>query len=82
LIGLPATAKAQAEAPEWLPIHSYGGHSNYNDATFWLIKEIRSDYPKTLTPVQAHAILDKAAQVNLARIKAGYYGPILKLQQP
>ncbi|MFI4976380.1 MAG: AHH domain-containing protein [Caulobacterales bacterium] len=78
LIGLPANAKAQAEAPEWLPIHN-GPHSLYMEATRELILEVRAKFPKDLTPLQARSILEEVARTNRALIMTGSYGEILKI---
>jgi HNH/ENDO VII superfamily nuclease len=77
LIGLPADAKAQAEAPEWLPIH-IGPHAEYCEATQELIAAVRQRFPPNLTPLEARAILDDVASINAWRIRTGAYGRILK----
>jgi hypothetical protein len=78
LIALPADENSQLSASEILPLHRTN-HPNYNNDTLALILSERSTYPKELTPLQAHAIIQDVANINRAKILSGYYNPVMRV---
>ena len=77
LIGLPADEATKKALDDLLPIHKFF-HPKYDMDTQALIDAERRAFPSTLTPLQAHAILQTVAMLNLGRIFARKYHETMK----
>ena len=83
LIGLPANAETQeqllAEFHEYLPIHNFRGHPQYNINTLARLSQEGGDDLSKLTRFRARAILEKISEENRQLILSGEIGPIMKV---